>query len=146
MTKSVSRLGYAFGRVALLAGWGVFALTAVLSPCTQAIAAPVGNHAQNATEAFARTPANDPLNDKSLRTEHPDRGSGSSWCGLASATPWNVNIRLALTTTYPPSGWVAIEGVAAPSLIGFTRSESLAQHEIPPSPRRLYLRTLRLLI
>ncbi|MBI4205088.1 MAG: hypothetical protein HY527_08680 [Betaproteobacteria bacterium] len=135
-----------FGRAALLAGWVVFALAATLSTCIQAIAAPVSDHAQNVTAAFAGTSIDHRVSGESRLTENTDDGSESSWCHLASAMPWNISIPLALTTNYLPSGWVAIAGVAAPSLIGFTRSESLAQHEIPHSPRRLYLRTLRLLI
>ena len=134
-----------FGRTALLAGWVVFALAAILFPCIEAIAAPVSDH-ENVTETIAGTAIDHPLNNESLVTEHSDHGSGSSWCDLASAAPWNGNISLTLTTNDSPSGWVAVEALATPFLAGLTRSQSLAQHEIPPPPRRLYLRTLRLLI
>lgn len=134
------------GRTALLAGWFVFALTAILFPCIQAIAAPVSDHAQNIIEAIAGTAIDDPLNNESLVTEHSDHGSESSCCDLASAVPWNVDIPLALTTDYSPSGWVAVEALGTPFWVGSTRSLSLAQRETPSAPRRLYLRTLRLLI
>lgn len=134
-----------FGRTALLAGWFVFALAAILSPCIQAIAAPVSDRAQNVVEAFAARPIGHPLNER-LLTENADNCDGSSSCHLASAMPENVITPLALTANYPPPWWVAIEGIATPSLVGLTRSRKLVQHEIPPPPRRLYLRTLRLLI
>ena len=135
-----------FGRAALLAGWVVFALTAVLSPCIEAIAAAISDHAENVTEAFAGTTVDHSLNDESVRTERGDHGFELSCYDLAGAVPWNAQVPLALTTNYTPSGWDAIEGVATRPLIVSTRSGSLAQYEIPPPARRLYLRTLRFLI
>ena len=133
------------GRAALLAGWVVFALATTLSTCIQVIAAPVSDPAQNVAAAFAGTAVDHPLNNESLLAENADDGSESPCCHLASAMPRNVDITLALTTNDSPSGWVAIERVATPSLVGLTLSKNLTQR-IPPSARRLYLRTLRLLI
>lgn len=127
-----------FGRATLLAGWVVFALAAILTPCIQAFPAPVSDPAQNVTQAFAGT-------QESLPTENADDdGSESPWCHRASAMPGNDIIPLALTANDSPSRWIAIEGVTTPSLVGMTLSKSLTQ-PVPP-PRRLYLRTLRLLI
>ena len=134
------------GRAALLAGWVVFALATTLSTCIQAIAAPVSDPAQNVAAAFAGTPVDHPLNNESLLAENADDGSESPCCHLASAMPPNADITLALTTNGSPSGWVAIEGVATPSPVVLTHSKSLGQLETPAPPRRLYLRTLRLLI
>jgi hypothetical protein len=134
-----------FGRAALLAGWVVFALATTLSICIQAIAAPVSD-AQSVTAAFVGTTIDHPLNNKSLLTENADDGSGSSCCHLASAMPWNVSVPLASTTNDPPSGWIAIQAATASFPVAVTRSPRLAQDEMPPFPRRLYLRTLRLLI
>jgi hypothetical protein len=131
-----------FGRAALLVGWVVFALAAILSPCIQAIAAPASNIAPNAPETFTGTP----VGKQSLSTERGNHGSESSCYDLGSAVPWNTQIPLTLATNYTPSGWDAIEGVATRPLIVSTRSGTLAQYEIRPPARSLYLRTLRLLI
>ena len=131
-----------FGRAALLVGWVVFALAAVLSPCIQAIAAPASNIAQNAPETFTGTP----IGKQSLGAERGNHGSESSCYDFASAVPWNTQIPVALATNFTPSGWDAIEGIATRPLIVSTRSGILAQYEIRPPARRLYLRTLRLLI
>jgi len=128
-----------FGRAALVAGWVVFALATTLSTCIQAIAAPVSARVQNVTEALADTPMGVP-------NERSDGGSEPPCHHRAGAVSWNTNVVLALTTNYPPSGWVAIEALATPFPVGLTRSPSLAQRATPPPPRRLYLRTLHLLI
>ena len=130
---------FRFGRAALLVGLALFALNA-LSPCIDAIAAPVGNDAPDGTAALAITPTGVP-------NGHPDEGSESSCHHLAGAVPSNSNALLALTANDSPPGWVAIEGVTTASLpAGPTASGNLARRETPPTPRRLYLRTLRLLI
>ncbi|OGA08591.1 MAG: hypothetical protein A2W68_13350 [Betaproteobacteria bacterium RIFCSPLOWO2_02_64_14] len=134
------------GRAALLVGWVVFALATTLSTCIQTIAAPVGDHAQNVTATFAGTPMDHLFNNESVLAEYADDGFESPCCHLASAMPRNVDISLALTTNGSPSGWVAIEGVATPSPVVLTHSKSLGQLETPAPPRRLYLRTLHLLI
>lgn len=134
-----------FGRAALLAGWVVFALATTLSTCIQAIAAPA-DHAQNVAAASAGMLIDHPPGEGIL-TENADEGSASSCCHVASTTPRNVEIPPALTMSEPPSGGIPLAGVpAAFPIIGLPQSENLAQHDTPPFPRRLYLRTLRLLI
>lgn len=128
-----------FGRAALLVGLALFVLTA-LSPCIDAIAAPFGNPALDGTVAFAETPIGVP-------DGHSDEGSESSCHHLAGAVPSNANTFLALTANDSPPGWAAIEGATASfPLAGPTSTGNLARREAPPPPRRLYLRTLRLLI
>jgi len=134
-----------FGRAALLAGWFVFALATTLSTCIQAIAAPA-DHAQNVAAASAGKLIDHPQSE-GLLTGNADEGSASSCCHIACTTPRNVEIPAALTKSEPPTGWVPLAGVpAAFPIIGLPQSQNLAQHDIQTSPRRLYLRTLRLLI
>jgi hypothetical protein len=134
-----------FGRAALLAGWAVFALATTLSTCIQAIAAP-GDHTQNVAAVSAGKLIDHPLSE-GLPTENADEGFASSCCHIAGATPRNVEIRTALTMSEPPSGGILLAEVrAAFPTVGLPQSENLAQHDTPPSPRRLYLRTLHLLI
>lgn len=135
-----------FGRAALLAGWVVFALGTTLSTCIQAFAAPAGEPAWNVAAAFASVPADHRFGGESLPAESVDDGFKSSCCHVASAMPRNEDVPLALATNDSPSWWAAIEGVAPPSLVRFIPSKSLLRVENPPPPRRLYLRTLRLLI
>lgn len=128
-----------FGRAASLAGLALFALTALLSPCINAIAAPVSDGVQDVTEALAITPVGIP-NGRS------DDGSGSSCHHFASALSWDANAVWGLATNCSPSGWVATEGMAAPFSTGLSPLRHFAKREAPSPPRRLYLRTLRLLI
>lgn len=134
-----------FGRAALLAGWVVFALATTLSTCIQAIAGPA-DHTQNVAAASAVKFIDHRLGER-LLTENADEGSASPCCHIASTTPRNVKIPPALTMSEPPSWGVPLAGVpAAFPIIGLPQSQNLAQHDTPPSPRRLYLRTLHLLI
>ena len=134
-----------FGHAALLAGWVVFALVTTLSTCIEAIAAP-DDHALNVTVASPDNLTNHSLGE-TLFSEHADDGSSSSCCHVSGATPRNVDSPPALPISKPPAVWPAFAApsaafpVMAPPLV-----QNFTQHDAPPFPRRLYLRTLHLLI
>jgi hypothetical protein len=134
-----------FGRAALLAGWVVFALATTLSTCIDAIAAS-DDHALNVTVASPDKLANHSLGE-TLFTEHADDGSSSSCCHVSAATPRNVDDPPALPTSKPPALWPAFAAASAafPALAP-PPAHNFTQHDAPPFPRRLYLRTLHLLI
>ena len=134
-----------FGRAALLAGWVVFALATTLSICIDAIAAP-DDHALNVRVASPDKPANHSLGE-TLFTEHADDGFSSSCCHVIDGAPRNLENHPALPTSKPtavsPAYGAASAAfpVMAPPLV-----QNFTQHNAPPLPRRLYLRTLHLLI
>jgi hypothetical protein len=143
LATRTSRRALRFEHAALLAGWVVFVFSTTLSTCVQAIAAPA-DHAPNVATAGKLI---DHLLSEGLFTEQADEGSQASCCHIAGTTPRNVEIPSTLTKSEPPSGGILLAGVpAAFPIVGLPQSETLAQHATPPSPRRLYLRTLRLLI
>ena len=134
-----------FGHATLLTGWVVFVLATTLSICIQAIGAPA-DPAQNITSASADNVIAHSPSDDSL-AEKEDEDIASSCCHVISATPRNAKISSAVTMREPPSEGIPISGVpAAFPIVGLPQSEKPAQHDTPPAPRRLYLRTLHLLI
>jgi hypothetical protein len=127
-----------FGRAALLTGWLLFALSALLSPCLDAIAAPASHGGEAVAESLAGGDPAGPKNDDAATSCHDS---------LALAVSRNADNLQAPVLSPSFSGAALSEGETAfVPLLPFDVYQRLRQYEAPPPTRPLYLRTLRLLI
>jgi len=144
--RGAARAGVRARRGALLAGRTAFVLTAALVPCINAIAATISDRAPATANAVAPASIAGRSTGDNLLTRPADGGAKSACCDLTGPTPQNAKVFPALPAYDSPSGGVAIAAVPAPFFPRLATSDNFAPHDAPSPPRRVYLRTLRLLI
>ena len=131
-------------RVALVLAWIAFCLNTALFPCCEALAAAFGDHSDGVSHsASASQPAH---HAHETHSEQPHHSPGSP-CGHSINAGPAINGEYAgLPTNRVQLEWYAMDMSSSVGLTVENRSEIFAPREPHPPPRRLYQRTLRLLI
>lgn len=133
-----------FARAILVLAWVMFWLNTAFFPCSEAVAAAFGFHADSVWQTVSQAqPAHDPGTMPAGLSCH---GPYSPCPHIVSAGPESVDAVAALTTERSSPQWFAIDAPVFPRPTAVNRAANLAPREAPPPQLRLYLHELRLLL